>query len=92
MVLFGSSTDNVMTADLQVDYGVILYSCSFAVIFLMILSQARRTEWGSKRARERSETNSHSQRGIIGETCCRLSDGFPSLKVPDMTATSKFLI
>jgi hypothetical protein len=44
MVLFGSSTDNVMTADLQVDYGVILYSCSFAVIFLMILSQARRTE------------------------------------------------
>ncbi len=42
--MFGNSTDNATTTDLQLDYGVILYSCSFAVIFLMILSQARRAE------------------------------------------------
>ncbi len=37
----GNSTDASTTAGAQLDYGVILYSCSFAVIFLMILCQAR---------------------------------------------------
>jgi hypothetical protein len=37
----GNSTDTSTAAGAQLDYGVILYSCSFAVIFLMILCQAR---------------------------------------------------
>ncbi len=38
---FGNSTGSSTAATAQLDYGVILYSCSFAVIFLMILCQVR---------------------------------------------------
>ncbi len=74
--MFGSSTVNSTASedstDRQLDYGVILYACSFAVIFLMILSQAKRSEGArergseSERAEKRMERAS-KRRGLWGE-------------------------